>query len=174
LIGLLLVLALAGIWLMAAVDFWTLARQREREQQLLFAGDAYRQAIRQYYFGAPPGAPRTLPRSLEMLLDDDRYPKPVHHLRRLYPDPMTGDARWGERRLGDFIVGVYSLSEAPPIKKAGFSAADAGFEDKHSYKDWVFSFAEAPAVPSPPGAQPRSPNTPPEPLAPPSGLRSLK
>jgi type II secretory pathway pseudopilin PulG len=174
LIGLLLVMALSGMWLMAAVDLWTLVRQREREQELLFAGDAYRQAIRQYYFGAPPGVPRSLPRSLEVLLEDDRYPRPVHHLRRLYPDPMTGSTQWGERRLGDFLVGVYSLSEAPPIKQAGFAAADAGFEDKRRYKDWVFTFAEAPGVPSPLGAPSRSPNAPPELLAPAPGTRSLK
>lgn len=146
LMGLLIVMALAGIALMAAVDVWTLQRQREREQQLLFVGDAYRQAIRHYYFGSPPGSPRALPTSLDALLEDDRYPKAVHHLRRLYPDPVTGKAEWGELRMGDFIVGVFSLSEAHPIKQAGFSVADAGFAAKASYKDWVFVFAEAPGV----------------------------
>lgn len=146
LLGLLIVMALAGITLMAAVDFWTLQRQREREQQLLFVGDAYRQAIRHYYFGAPPGSPRTLPTSLEALLDDDRYPTAAHHLRRLYPDPVTGKTEWGELRVGEFIAGVFSLSEARPIKQAGFSVADAGFSEMASYRDWVFAFAEAPGV----------------------------
>jgi type II secretory pathway pseudopilin PulG len=166
LMGLLLVMALSGIALMAAVDVWTLQRQREREQELLFAGDAYRQAIRHYYFGAPPGTARTLPKSLDVLLQDDRYPQPVHHLRRLYPDPITGKAEWGERRLGDFIVGVFSLSESRPIKQAGFSAANAEFEAKQSYKEWRFDFAEAPALAasiptgrrSPPMASPTVPS----------------
>jgi type II secretory pathway pseudopilin PulG len=172
--GLLLVMALSGIALMAAVDLWTLQRQREREQQLLFAGDAYRQAIRHYYFGAPPGVARTLPKSLEALLEDDRYPTPVHHLRRLYPDPMTGKTEWGERRLGNLIVGVFSLSEARPIKQAGFSAVNAGFEAKQSYKEWGFDFAEAPGMASAAGADRRSPMVPPNTFAPKSALRSLK
>ncbi len=162
LMGLLVVMALGGIALMAAVDVWTLQRQREREQQLLFVGDAYRQAIRDYYFGSPPGSPRTLPTSLDALLEDDRYPKAVHHLRRPYPDPMTGKAVWGELRVGDFIAGVFSLSEAHPIKQAGFSMADAGFAEKASYKDWIFVFAEAPGLA---GALKPAGTTPPTPPA---------
>jgi len=140
LLGLLIVLALSGISLMAAVDVWTLQRQREREQQLLFVGDEYRQAIRRYFFAAPPGAPRSLPVRLELLLEDDRYPVPVRHLRRLYPDPITGKAEWGELRVGDRISGVYSLSEAQPIKQAGFSVDHESFTGKSTYQEWVFSF----------------------------------
>lgn len=146
LMGILVIMVLAGIALMAAVEFWTMQRQREREQQLLFVGDAYRQAIRHYYFGAPAGSPRTLPVSLEALLEDDRYPMPVHHLRRFYPDPMTGKTDWGQLRVGEAIAGVFSLSEALPIKQAGFPLADAGFDGKTSYKDWTFVFMEAPGV----------------------------
>lgn len=148
LMGVLVVLALAGIALMGAVDFWTVQRQREREQQLLFVGDAYRQAIRHYYFGAPPGTPRTLPTSLEALLEDERYPMAVHHLRRLYPDPITGKNEWGELRIGNFIAGVFSLSEAHPIKQANFPAGLASLSEKSSYKEWVFVFAEAPGLAS--------------------------
>lgn len=140
LLALLIGLALSGIALMAAVDVWTLQRQREREQQLLYAGDQYRQAIRRYYYAAPAGTPRTLPVSLELLLEDDRFPNPVRHLRRLYPDPITGQAEWGQLRAGDRIVGVYSLSEALPAKQAGFSAADENFTGRSHYKEWVFSF----------------------------------
>ncbi|MDR3370145.1 type II secretion system protein [Rhodoferax sp.] len=146
LMGILVIMVLAGIALMAAVEFWTVQRQREREQQLLFVGDAYRQAIRHYYFGAPPGSPRKLPTSLNALLDDDRYPMPVHHLRRLYPDPITGKTEWGELRVGDVIAGVFSLSEVHPIKQAGFSLADASFDGKTSYRDWEFVFTQAPGV----------------------------
>jgi type II secretory pathway pseudopilin PulG len=144
--GLLVMLALAGLALMGAVDFWTLQRQREREQQLLFVGDAYRQAIRHYYFGAPPGAPRSLPTRLEALLDDERYPMPVHHLRRLYADPLRDSTEWGELRVGNAIAGVYSLSDARPVKQAGFAAADSAFTGKASYREWIFAFAEAPGL----------------------------
>ena len=164
LLALLLVLALSGIGLMAAVDVWSLTRQRERESELLFVGDQYRQAIQRYYYGAPPGGGRALPRSLESLLDDDRYPVPVHHLRRLYRDPITGSSDWGIVRAGDRIVGVYSTSEAQPLKQAGFPKGYQFFSDKSSYRDWVFAFvgprrssigAAVPATPSsPPGGSP--------------------
>jgi type II secretory pathway pseudopilin PulG len=140
LLGLLIVIALSSISLMAAVDVWKVQRQREREEQLIFAGDQYRQAIRNYYFSAPNGTSRVLPVSLEVLLDDDRYPIHVRHLRRLYPDPITGNTEWGEVRLGGRIAGVYSLSDAQPIKQAGFSLVDDHFSGSTSYQNWGFIF----------------------------------
>jgi len=166
LLALLLALALGGIGLMAAVDVWSVTRQREREQELLFVGDQYRQAIQRYYFAAPSGTPRVLPGSLEALLEDDRYPMPIHHLRRLYPDPISGKLEWGLVRAGEQISGVYSLSESKPLKRAGFVPAYQQFGGKESYRDWVFAFAPpansgtvAPVPTSPPPS--RSPPAPP-------------
>lgn len=146
LLALLIGLALSGIALMGAVDIWTLQRQREREQQLLYVGDQYRLAIGRYYYAAPAGTPKTLPATLEMLLEDDRFPVPVRHLRRLYPDPITGHAEWGQLRSGERILGIYSLSEAKPVKQAGFSVADESFTGRAHYKEWIFSFSGAPAT----------------------------
>jgi type II secretory pathway pseudopilin PulG len=140
LLALLLVIALLGIGLMAAVDVWSLSMQRERERQLLFAGEQYRQAIRRYYLAAPAVGARSLPPSLAVLLDDDRFPIPVHHLRRAYPDPMTGSTDWGLVRVADQIIGVYSLGEGHPVKQTGFPGTDKGFDDATSYRDWVFLF----------------------------------
>jgi type II secretory pathway pseudopilin PulG len=139
LLALLVALALGGIALMAAVDTWSLARQREREQQLLFVGDQYRQAILRYYLGAPPAAPRTFPASLDQLLEDDRYPMPVRHLRRLYPDPISGGGEWGVLRIGDRISGIYSLSDKRPIKQAGFASGYQHFDGSNAYRDWLFA-----------------------------------
>lgn len=167
LLALLLAMALSAIAMMIAVDVWAIARQREREAELLFAGDQYRQAIQRYYYGAPPGSARVLPASLEALLDDDRYPVTVHHLRRLYDDPVTASAQWGLVHVGDRVAGVYSLSEAAPLKQAGFPAAYQAFNDKSSYRDWVFMFVGArragdetllPATPNAP-EMPPSPST---------------
>lgn len=143
LLGLLIVLTLSGIALMAAVDVWTLQRQREREEQLIFVGNEYRQAILRYYFSAPSGSPRMLPSSLESLLEDDRYPNPVRHLRRLYPDPITGDSDWGVVHAGDRLAGVFSLSEAQPIKQAGFPSVYENFTGTSSYREWIFAFKGA-------------------------------
>jgi type II secretory pathway pseudopilin PulG len=140
LLALLLMLMLGAIAAMAAAEGWATTRQREREQELLFVGSQYQQAIRHYYLASPRGRPRVLPAKLEDLLDDDRFPQPVQHLRRLYPDPITGSPEWGLVMRGDRIAGVYSLSQAQPLKQAGFDPADAAFEAKASYRDWVFLF----------------------------------
>jgi type II secretory pathway pseudopilin PulG len=167
LLALLVALALLAIGLMSAVDVWALSRQREREQELLFVGDQYRQAIRRYYSAAPGGAQRGYPPSIEVLLEDDRFPIPVRHLRRAYPDPITGKAEWGLLKAGDRILGVYSLSEAAPIKQAGFPPIYQIFKDATSYKDWVFAYvprrgALVPTNPATPasGAPPASPPSP--------------
>jgi type II secretory pathway pseudopilin PulG len=168
LLALLVALALLAVGLMNAVDVWRMSRQRDREKELLFVGDQYRQAIRRYYSAAPRGGQRGYPTSLEVLLDDDRFPTPVHHLRRAYPDPITGKAEWGLLKAGDRIVGVYSLSEAAPIKQAGFSPGYQAFKDAASYKDWVFAYVPrrrvaVPATPAsgtPPTTPPRKPNPP--------------
>jgi type II secretory pathway pseudopilin PulG len=176
LLVLLLALALLAIGLVNAVDVWSMSRQRDREKELLFVGDQYRQAIQRYYSAAPRGGQRGYPTSLEVLLDDDRFPTPVHHLRRAYPDPITGKAEWGLLKAGDRIVGVYSLSEAAPIKQAGFSPVHQVFKDAASYKDWVFAYVPrrgvavpatpasgTPATPAsgtPPATPPRKPNPP--------------
>ena len=140
LLGLLIVIALSAIVMMASVDVWVVERQREREQELLFVGDQYRQAIQRYFYGAPAGTPRILPTDLALLLQDDRYPTAVRHIRRLYPDPMTGNAQWGELRSANGITGIYSLSPARTIKQAGFAAADQSFTGKQFYSEWVFSY----------------------------------
>jgi type II secretory pathway pseudopilin PulG len=169
LLALLLALALGGIALMAAADVWTLTRQRAREQELLFIGEQFRQAIERYYVGAPPGTRRVLPASLEDLLEDDRYPMPVRHLRRLYRDPMTGNIEWGMLRVADRIAGVYSLSRRVPVKQAGFGPDHEHFNGKTAYTDWVFAASisglpnvvlPTPAAPQPGGNPPTEPQRP--------------
>lgn len=139
LLALLLALALAGIAAMAAADVWSLERRRAQEQELLFVGDQYRQAIERYFFGAPPGAGRTLPASFDDLLEDNRYPTPVRHLRRLYPDPITGTAEWGVVRFGERLSGVYSMAQKMPVKQAGFAPGHEHFNAARTYRDWVFA-----------------------------------
>ena len=158
LLALLIALVLGGIVLMAAADVQSVARQRVREQELLWVGDQYRKAILRYYMGAPTGTRRTLPAKLEDLLDDERFPKTVHHLRRLYPDPITGSTEWGLLRASDRIAGVYSLSEKQPLKQAGFEPVYEQFSGKAAYREWLFvvSIRGLPVIlPSTPASSPR-------------------
>jgi type II secretory pathway pseudopilin PulG len=140
LIGLLLTTAVLGLFALAGMEVWATARQREREAELLFIGDQYRQAIRGYYFATAANQARELPAKLEDLLSDKRFPTPMQHLRRPYPDPITGSAEWGLVLRGDRIAGVYSLSEKQPIKQRGFDPAHASFEARAQYREWVFLF----------------------------------
>jgi type II secretory pathway pseudopilin PulG len=140
LIALLITLFFTSVLAMAGMEVWATTRQRERETELLFIGEQYRQAVRHYYFTSVAGQARDLPTRLEDLLSDNRFPVPVQHLRRLYPDPITGSTEWGLIKRGDRIIGVHSLSEATPIKQAGFAKPNASFEGRTAYKDWVFLF----------------------------------
>ncbi|MBS0434786.1 MAG: type II secretion system protein [Proteobacteria bacterium] len=164
LLALLIALTLLGIGLMAASDVWALARQREQERQLLFAGTQYRDAILRYYHAAPPGTPKVLPRGIKDLLDDDRFPMPVHHLRRAYADPMGGDD-WGELRIAGRLAGVYSRSERAPVKLKGFAPGFEPFEGRASYREWVFAVSPQgqptyvnPDALQPPGTARRTPS----------------
>ena len=147
LLGLLLTLAIGGLGLMLAVDVWAVARQRQLEQELLFVGEQYRQAIERYYNATPAGLPRALPSSLKDLLEDDRYSVPVRHLRRLYADPLTGEPQWGAVMQGLRISGIYSLGKGTPLKQAGFPKNAESFEGKSSYRDWTFTFVPPKLLP---------------------------
>ncbi|MEO5672336.1 MAG: type II secretion system protein [Ramlibacter sp.] len=123
---------------------YTTQSQREKEEQLLFAGDQIRKAITSYYNTIPPGGARSLPQSLEALLDDHRFPKPIHHLRRMYSDPMTGQPDWEPIRNGGGITGVKSQSRQKPIKKSGFPKGYETLEDREYYSDWEFAMRQHP------------------------------
>ncbi|AEG92344.1 type II secretion system protein [Ramlibacter tataouinensis] len=120
------------------VKSYQTASQREKEAQLLFAGDQYRRAIASYYSTVPAGQPRSLPLQLEDLVNDHRFPTPRHHLRRLYPDPITNRVDWGLVMEAGGIAGVYSKGQSKPLKQAGFPRRYAHFEHQPAYSSWVF------------------------------------
>lgn len=135
------------------------AMRRERERELLFIGDQYRQAIASYAAATPGGVPQG-PKTLADLLEDKRYPSPRRHLRRLYADPMTGAADWTLLMEQGAIAGVASRSAREPLKHSGFSAADRDFADAGSYAEWKFMAkggAGAPVAPAPAPNQPPAP-----------------
>jgi len=116
-------------------------RRREKEAELLFAGSQIRKAIASYYNTIPPGGARSLPPSLEVLVNDQRFPTPAHHLRRLYKDPMTGQADWELIPGPGGIAGVRSRAEGEPLKQHGFAKPFEAFEGKSRYADWTFAVA---------------------------------
>lgn len=137
-IALLIIVAVMGVALALTGEVWHMAAKREKEQELLFVGNQFRHAIAQYARHAQIGSVR-FPMKLEDLLQDPRTPNTQRYLRKIYNDPITGSSTWGLLKgpSGE-IFGVYSLSDDEPIKKQNFSVADASFEDKKKYSDWVF------------------------------------
>jgi len=147
-LGILIAMALFGVALAATGELWRTAAQREREQELLFVGNQYRQAFMNYYATTPVGKPR-YPRALEELVEDNRFPVPRRHLRRVYLDPMSGNAEWGLIEApGGGIAGVHSRSEAKPLKIGNFAPPDVKFEGAERYSDWKFVFEPRSSVPS--------------------------
>jgi len=135
-VGLMITVVMIG---MALALVGTVARtemQREHERQLLFVGHQYRIAIARYFY-----ATGRLPQSLEQLVSDESAPVPRHHLRRLYPDPMTGQTDWVLMTGPDGgIAGLFSSSKAATRKRAGFDLIDAAFEQSTCYRAWRFEF----------------------------------
>lgn len=139
-IWMLFAVALSGIVLASAGQIWQTETRREKEVELLFTGEQFRQAIGSYYENSP-GMPKRYPDSLEKLLADDRFPIVRRHLRKIFLDPMTGRAEWGLiRKPGIGIVGVHSLSVQKPFKRANFHERYATFADAVSYQDWEFVY----------------------------------
>jgi type II secretory pathway pseudopilin PulG len=137
---LLIVVAITCGALAALGGVWSQAAQRDKERELLFIGDQFRQAIAYYYYRTP-GAVRQYPKTLEALLEDKRYPMPQRYLRRIYADPVTGKSDWGVIEApGGGVMGVYSRSEETPIKSAGFPARYRAFAGAEHYSDWKFVF----------------------------------
>lgn len=136
--GLLAIIAIMGVMLVTAGEVWHMTQKREKELELLFVGNQFRQAINEYYEHTP-GQGRRYPANLEDLLKDPRHPSTQRYLRKIYRDPVSGSGKWGLIKGPDGeIFGVHSLSEDEPIKKGNFNLADKNFEGKTKYADWVF------------------------------------
>lgn len=140
-VGLLLFIAITGIVLSVAGMCWQYQVRAEKEKQLLFVGAEFRNAIDSYY-ASTPDVSKVYPTSLNDLLLDKRLPTIKRHLRKIYPDPMTGKTDWRFVTQQGRIVGIYSQSKLTPFKKRGFDLADAGFSGSKSYHDWVFKFSD--------------------------------
>ena len=167
--------ALAGIMLAGTGQVWQITSQREKEKELLFVGDQFRQAVMSYY-NNESGGPKEYPESLEQLLEDKRGITTKRHLRKIFIDPMTNTTDWGlvkepepEQETSSVsissgkkkgIVGVYSLSKGMPVKIDNFKDHNAEFSDAVTYQDWKFVFSQEAAGDSSTQQKPPSGATP--------------
>lgn len=147
-IGLMAIVSIMGVILLTVGEVWHIAQRREKEVELLFIGNQFRNAISSYYANTPGATPAAnpllrYPASLEDLLKDPRYPTTQRYLRKVYIDPITGSTTWGlVKNPGGGIYGVYSESSDTPIKSGNFSLADKGLEGKTKYSEWVFMYVQ--------------------------------
>lgn len=82
---LMVLVTVLNVLVAAALPAWSGVIQREKEEELIFRGLQYAEAIRifQTRFGRPPSR-------LEELVEVE-----PRSIRRLWEDPLTGEARWG-------------------------------------------------------------------------------
>jgi len=139
-IGLMIMIAISGIALAGVGIVWHQDIQREREKELLFIGDSYRQAIRSYYESGSVGT-KQYPKTLNELILDNRFPNIKRHIRRLYIDPIIQGAEWGLVKQQEQIIGIYSKSNLRPIKRKEFPLGDESFNDANEYSDWKFTYS---------------------------------
>lgn len=129
--------ALSGLMLAAMAQSWVLDARRAREAELVWRGEQFRLAI-EAYASVPVGEGQSqLPRRLEDLLEDRRSGELQRHLKRIWPDPLTGRAEWGLVREGDGITGVHSLSKARPLNAP---------EGVLRYEQWTFVLGQPQAL----------------------------
>jgi len=138
----LFVVAALSVGSLRALEYSTTAERREKEVDLLWTGMAIRNAIAAYHQGSS-GSAKAYPTELSELLYADTLSNPTRPLRKVYRDPITGNKEWGLVKQGDFIVGVYSLSQQRPIKQAGFEPELAAFANAQHYSDWKFVYQPA-------------------------------
>lgn len=146
-LALLMAVAALGGGMALAGTIWHSTQQRAREEELLFVGLEYRNAIRSYYERTPGN--KTYPRTLDVLLEDKRFPNVVRHLRQPYRDPLkqpqsanpAEGIEWGLVLGPDRgIMGIYSLNHGRPRKVANFPRELGWAEGKKSYADWQFVY----------------------------------
>lgn len=138
-----LLLALASNSVLTVVSQQAL---REREAELLRIGQLYAQAIGAYYEAAP-GNVKRWPRTLDDLVEDQRFVGIKRHLRQVYADPMTRSTNWGLVIATDGgLTGVYSRSEATPIRSAAIELGALTLAPARRYADWQFVYVPPPAA----------------------------
>lgn len=148
-LGLMIIVMIMGMGLAAFGTIYSQTAQRDKEAELLFVGEQFRQAIGSYYKMGPGGQ---YPKKLDDLLEDKRFPMPIRHLRRIYADPITGSTDWGIVETPDKagVMGVFSRSEEKPIKSGNFSPSEP-FDDAENYTKWTFVYTP-PSTTQTPGA----------------------
>jgi type II secretory pathway pseudopilin PulG len=137
-VAVLAMVALMGLGLAAIGPLWAEEARRDREEDLLRIGQLYVEAIVRYQ-KASPGSAKRFPPTLEVLLMDTRFVGTVRHLRTLYADPLNPSRPWGLVRDADGgIRGVFSQSDAAPLRTVPLQLGSVTLAPAARYADWQF------------------------------------
>jgi len=154
---LLVFVTVLAIGLLVAVPVWQTAIQRDKEEELIFRGKQYVEAIRIFQ----QKHPGTFPKTVEELVKG-------RCLRRPFPDPMTKDGKWdiiiqqqglsrGESPKKEsgtqqiFVVPQASLSSIATPRILGVVSASPKksihlYYDNDTYNRWLFYYGQNPNV----------------------------
>jgi type II secretory pathway pseudopilin PulG len=142
-IVLMVIIVLLAIASMATLTSAEGFSRRAAENELLAIGEEFNRAFFSYCNQTPGGTSR-YPGNLADLVRDPRYPGIKRHLRRIYPDPLTGKADWGLISApGGGIMGVYSLASGQPMHRYPFGRGSPGqppVAETTSYREWQFGY----------------------------------
>ncbi len=153
---LLIAIFMMSIGLLVAIPVWETQIQREKEEELIFRGRQYVEAVRLFQMKHPG----SFPKSFDELLEEKC-------IRKLFPDPMTQDGEWNiilpysgsaprRRRASTqtqtnkiLIVPQSALSSiqnpqilgvVSPSTKASFKI----YQEQETYDQWLFFYGQDP------------------------------
>jgi type II secretory pathway pseudopilin PulG len=110
LIVLMMAVFVIGLSLLIAVPLWQTELQREKEEELIFRGQQYAEAVRIFVKKNPGRFPSTL----QELLDKKC-------IRRLYRDPFSRDGQWNV-----VLASTGAAGSSSPMSARGGAGAGAG------------------------------------------------
>lgn len=139
-VAVLALVVIMGIMTGITAQSWRTLMVREREEELMFRGAQYRDAITRWH--APRAGQRPAPplNDLKDLLQDPSTLTKTRYIRRLYKDPLTGEDWVPIKDPVRGIIGVASSSDAPPLKQANFPDGLEHLEGKTKYSEWQFTY----------------------------------
>ncbi|MCZ6777981.1 MAG: hypothetical protein O7F16_03340 [Acidobacteria bacterium] len=109
LIGLMVAVTIMTIMVTMAAEKWSVILRRDREEELVFRGKQYAQALAEYQ--KEHGA---LPNEFEMLLK--KGPRNHRYIRKLFRDPFTKNGEWAKLVLapgGQAVVNPVTMEMRP-------------------------------------------------------------
>ena len=152
LIILLIAITVLSIGLLVAVPVWQTQIQREKEEELIFRGKQYVEAIRLFQLQNPG----SFPESFEELIEEKC-------IRKLFKDPMTEHGEWnvilpyqgvskgkGESPQKVLIVPFNSLTAVNNVQIIGVvSSSDKKsmkiYYEQETYDKWLFYYGQDPS-----------------------------